>query len=158
MRVAILGVGNVLLSDDAVGIHTVRALADEAAAEGIETAEAEIAGFSLLELLEGRDAVVVVDAVRLEGLASGEVVTFDVLERPAGALHLVSGHQIDVPAALELGAMTGLAMPRTVTVVGVQIEDDRTFSESMTPAVADAVTRAARTALECARRLARGEA
>ncbi len=40
-RVLLLGLGNALLSDDAAGIHAVRLVHAEAAADGIEVAEAE---------------------------------------------------------------------------------------------------------------------
>ncbi len=77
---------------------------------------------------------------------------FDPLrERPS--LHLVSGHQIDLPTALELGALLDVRLPTETWVVGVQVEDDRTFCERCTPAVERSIPGAAAEALAIARRL-----
>jgi len=143
----VLGLGNTILRDDGVGIKVARHLAEHHAAENIVVREAELAGFALIELLEGFDRAVVIDAVRIDGASPGEVVVFE-----SGALqpslHLVAGHQIDLPTALEMGRRMGRPVPGTVYVVGVQIEDDCTFDERCTDAVEAAIPEAARAALE----------
>lgn len=150
-RILVLGLGNTCLKDDAVGIHVVRALAEEADASGFETAEAEVAGFALIDLLEGFDAAVVVDAVDV-GAAPGTVTLVDV-RQPGPSLHLVSGHQIDLPAALAIGVSLGSKVPHEVSVVGIQVQDARSFGETCTPAVEAAVPQAVELALSEARRL-----
>lgn len=147
--ILVLGLGNTLLCDDAVGIHVARHLASSGAVPGVDVREAEVAGFALLDLLEGYDHAVVVDAVRLRDGRPGEVVIFDG-NAMESSLHLVAGHQIDLPSAIELGRQLGRPVPNTVTVVGVQIEDDRTCSEECTPAVRAAIPEAARIALRLA--------
>lgn len=149
-RVLILGLGNTVLTDDALGIHAVRLIAEQANAEGIETAEAEVAGFALLDLLDGFDSVVIIDALNVAGLAPGEIVAFDPREQTP-SLHLVSAHQIDVRSALELAAPLGLTLPTQAMVVGVQVGDARTFGEECTPEVALSVSPAAEEALALAR-------
>lgn len=151
-RVLILGLGNTILTDDAVGVLAARATHQEAAALGIDVAEAEVAGFALLDLLRGYEAAVVVDAVRIPGLDPGEIVVFDPAETTP-SLHLVAAHQIDLPNALLLGEELGMEMPRTARVVGVQIVDDRTFGESCTPHVARSIQPAAEIAIELAREM-----
>ncbi len=148
-RVLILGLGNTVLCDDGVGVFAARAIAEEAQAAGIDVAEAEVAGFALIDLLTGYDAAVVIDAVRLPGLEPGETVIVDAESMPP-SLHLVAGHQVDLPTALVLGREVGADVPELVQVVGVQVLDDKTFSEEPTPEVAAAIPAAARTALELA--------
>lgn len=148
-RVLILGLGNTVLSDDGVGVFAARAIAEEARALGIDVAEAEVAGFALIDLLSGYDAAVVIDAVRLPGLAPGQTVIVDAESMPP-SLHLVAGHQVDLPTALVLGREVGADVPDTVQVIGVQVLDDTTFSEEPTPEIAAAIPAAARTALELA--------
>ena len=109
--------------------------------------EAELAGFALIDLLEGFDRAVVIDAVRLRDGKPGDIVVFDSSSLEP-SLHLVAGHQIDLPTALEMGRRLGRPVPSTVHIVGVQIENDTTFSESCTPAVEAAIPEAARTALQ----------
>lgn len=154
-RVLLLGLGNAILCDDGVGIQAVRRIADAARSNGFEVREAEVAGFSLLDLLDGFDAAVVVDAARMAGCEPGEIRILDVSDM-LPSLHLVAGHQIDLPNALALGREIGVAVPSEVKIVAVQIEDDRTFSESCTPAVEAAIDAAGRTALEVAHELRTG--
>lgn len=148
-RVLVLGIGNTVLTDDGVGIHAVRLLQEAAEKAGIDVVEAEIAGFALLDILTGYDAVVVVDAVRMTGHEPGEVLVIDG-ERMPPSLHLVAAHQVDLPTALAIGREIGEPMPAHFTIVGVQVEDDRTFGTEPTPAVAAATPEAARVALEFA--------
>ena len=142
----ILGLGNSILCDDGVGIKVARHIADTGPHPGVVVKEAELAGFALIDLLEGFERAVVIDAVRLRDAAPGEIVVFDssALEP---SLHLVAGHQIDLPTALEMGRRLNRPVPGTVSIVGVQVQDDRTFSESCTPEVEAAIAEAARVAL-----------
>jgi hydrogenase maturation protease len=147
--VLILGLGNAILRDDGVGIKVVRLLAETGPHPGIDLKEAEVAGFALIDLLEGYERAVVVDAVRVNDAEPGDIILFssDSLEP---SLHLVAGHQIDLPTALEMGRQLGRPVPSTVHIVGVQVQDDRTFDEACTPAVEAAVPQAARIALRVA--------
>jgi hydrogenase maturation protease len=147
--VLILGLGNAILRDDGIGIKVARHIAENHASGSIVVKEAEVAGFALLDLMEDFERAIVVDAVRLPDGEPGEIVVFTV-DALTPSLHLVSGHQIDLPTALEMGRQLGRSMPSTVHIVGVQIEDDRTFDESCTHAVEAAIPTAARIALRIA--------
>jgi len=145
-RILILGLGNAILCDDGVGIKVARRVAELGPHPGIVVKEAELAGFALIDLLEGFERVVVVDAVRLRDAEPGEIVVFDSgLLEPS--LHLVAGHQIDLPTALEMGRHLGRPVPGAVSIVGIQVRDDRTFSESCTPEVEAAIEKAAEVVL-----------
>ena len=152
--VLVLGLGNAILCDDGVGIKVVRHLAATSPQPGVDFVEAEVAGFALLDILEGYDRAVVVDAVRLTDARPGEVVIFsNALLEPS--LHLAAGHQIDLPTALEMGRQLGRHVPAVVDIVGVQVQDDRTFSEDCTPAVEAAIEEAARVVMRIVRTRAR---
>jgi hydrogenase maturation protease len=142
----VLGLGNAILCDDGVGIKAARYIAELGPNESIVVKEAELAGFALIDLLEGFDHAVVIDAVKLREGAPGDVVVFDSSSLQP-SLHLVAGHQIDLPTALEMGRKLGRPVPDTVYIVGVQIEDDTTFDEQCTPAVEAAIPTAAHIAL-----------
>lgn len=148
-QVLLLGIGNTILTDDGVGIHAVRLVREEAERAGITVKEAEVAGFALLDILTGFDALVVVDAVRLPDAEPGDIVMVDGDKMPP-SLHLVAAHQVDLPTAIALGRDVGAHMPTEIRVVGVQIEDDRTFGTEPTPAVVAATQDAAQTALRLA--------
>lgn len=102
---------------------------------------APVAGFELLNILEGRQRVLVVDTIQTGKAFPGNIHHF-----PAGVMtpsrHLTTSHQISLPTALDLGRRLGLPMPVTVDVLAVEAADLETLSEQMTPLVAGAVTEA----------------
>ena len=79
-RVAVIGIGNVLTGDDAVGPHVVRVLeATHAFPEGVEIVDAGTPGYDLTGFLAGMDAALLVDAVKARG-APGELRVYDKAE------------------------------------------------------------------------------
>jgi len=76
--VLVLGLGNLLLQDDGIGLQLLAALAAEDEWAGIEFVDGGTQGVALLPLLGGRRALLVLDAIAL-GAAPGTVhaVTVD---------------------------------------------------------------------------------
>jgi hydrogenase maturation protease len=138
-RRVVLGVGNPIMTDDRVGLAVVEAL-EGALAErhGFEVRYSERGGLDLMDLLDGADYAVVVDAYLLPGTAPGTVVVRNI-DQFKGSHHLYAAHGVDLPTAVEMGRLMGADMPDRVDIVGVVVEDPYTVSEQMTPAVASAV-------------------
>jgi hydrogenase maturation protease len=119
VRVAVIGIGNVLAGDDAVGPHVVRVLeARYEVPDGVQIIDAGTPGYDLTAFLVGMDAVVLVDAVKAKG-AAGELRVYD----KAGLLEkkpmlVVSPHEPGVREALLNAEFMGVT-PRTVRLVGV---------------------------------------
>jgi hydrogenase maturation protease len=146
----VLGVGNPVLGDDGVGLRVadhVRGLV--AGRPGIEVRESERGGLDLVDLLDGFDVAVVVDAVLAPGVPAGSVRRLDLADAAATS-HLHGAHGVDLAAAVELGRRLGARMPRDVWVVGVTVEDATTLREGLSPPVEAAVDPAARLALALA--------
>ena len=59
----VVGVGNILLADEGIGVHLVAALARENALPGAEYVDGGVMGGALLNALEGEGKVVVLDTV-----------------------------------------------------------------------------------------------
>jgi hydrogenase maturation protease len=77
VRVLVACFGNVLRTDDGVGVSVARRLAEEPVPPGVEVMEVGIGGIHMVQrLLEPTDALVVVDAVDL-GREPGTVVVLD---------------------------------------------------------------------------------
>lgn len=118
-RVAIIGIGNVLTGDDAVGPHVVRVLeARYELPEDVQVIDAGTPGYDLTAFLVGLDAALLVDAVKAKG-APGEVRVYDkgelLAKRPVLAL---SPHEPGVREALLNADFMGVS-PRVVRLVGV---------------------------------------
>lgn len=137
MRTRIIGLGNPILTDDAVGIlaarEITRRLTTRTAPGEIEVVESEVAGFALMELMAGWDRVFFVDSLQFDGIGPGTVLRLQP-EDLRISLRLRSVHEIDLPTALGLGRHLGLEMPREVVIYGIQAQDAASFGSDLTSA------------------------
>ena len=62
--VLVLGVGNILLGDEGIGVHVVRELEKEKLPGNVELMDAGTALFSIVHLLKKRKKVIVIDAAK----------------------------------------------------------------------------------------------
>jgi hydrogenase maturation protease len=62
VKTLVLGVGNILLRDEGVGIHIVRALEKEALPPDVAVLDGGTGGLHLLSWLEGYERIILVDA------------------------------------------------------------------------------------------------
>ena len=61
-KTLVLGLGNVLMGDEGVGVHVVRALEKMSLPQGVECLDGGTGGFVLLEPMQEADRVVMIDA------------------------------------------------------------------------------------------------
>ena len=137
MSTRIIGLGNSILTDDGVGIYTVRevqrCLERSGLTSDVDIVETETGGFDLMELMNGWKRIILVDSIQFDGLKPGTVLRIKP-EDLHTSLRLRSVHDIDLPTVLELGRRLGLAMPGEISVFGIQAEDALTLGESLTNA------------------------
>ena len=62
VKVLVLGLGNVLMADEGIGVHVVRALEKHTLPEGVECLDGGTGGFVLLEPMQNADRVILIDA------------------------------------------------------------------------------------------------
>lgn len=138
---AVLGLGNVLMQDDAVGPHVIAALrAGWSVPEAIEVEELGTPGFDLVPYLGGRDTVILVDAVRADAPA-GTVRVYrreEILAHPPGLR--VSPHDPALKETLLSLEFSG-GGPREVVLVGI-VPRRTEQGTGLSPEVAAAVPRA----------------
>jgi len=97
--ITIIGVGNLLLSDEGVGVHVVRSLAEQLEHDQrITCIDAGTLSYELLEWVATADAVLLIDAAQLDA--------------PAGTVAQFSDHQVETHFAL--------ASSRTVHQISVR--------------------------------------
>lgn len=115
--VLVVGVGNDLRGDDAVGLEVARRVSGEGCGARVAVLVGDAA--DLLELMRGEDRVVIVDAVAPSGRV-GRIHRVDASRawqgprQPDG-----STHALGVAEALELARVLGSLPPR-VTVFGIE--------------------------------------
>jgi hydrogenase maturation protease len=117
-NILILGVGNLLLSDEGVGVHIAQRMADMELPPGVSVVEGGTDGFGLINIILEADRMILIDAVRGGG-APGDLYRFDVEEcNPFPDLFKTSVHQISILEVINLSGLIG-STPRT-TVIGVE--------------------------------------
>lgn len=144
----VLGIGNLLLGDDAVGLALLEELgldADERM-PGVELVDGGTQGIALLGVMSGRPWMLLLDAVS-HGGAPGTVYTLTGAE--ALAMHFVTAgtaHEGGAGSLLALATLTG-DLPGRIMVVGVEPEIVRTglgLSAVVRGALAEAIAAARR--------------
>ncbi len=135
-RTLVLGLGNDILSDDGVGLRTVRRV-EALAGDRAEFAEACVATVDLLSLMSGYDRVVIIDAFVSSDLPPGTTLRATPEDLPHGFGYR-SFHTLPFRAVLEMGERLGIPMPQEVVIHGLAVDETSTFGESFTPPVAEA--------------------
>ncbi len=117
-KIVILGVGNLLLSDEGVGVHVANELMKMELPPEVTVVEGGTDGFGLLNIITEADRLIVVDAVKGGG-TPGSIYRFDidkVQSCPSG--FKTSVHQIGILEVINLSGLIGKT-PHT-TVIGIE--------------------------------------
>ena len=136
MRTLVLGLGNELASDDAVGVLVARAVR-ERIADGTDVVESSASGMALIEILAGSDRAIVVDSI-LTGRNPPGTITELGLEQ-IGRVVAPSLHQAGLPEMAAVAERLGLGFPSETRVLAVEVLDPYTLGGAISTPVAAAV-------------------
>lgn len=121
-RVLVLGVGNLLLSDDGAGIHLAQTLQNGDLPENVVVLDGGTIGLNLLPDIEQCDCLLVMDAARFGGMP-GEWSVFRDGDMDA---HLsrarTSVHEVALSDLLDAARLGG-TLPKRRVLVGIQPEN-----------------------------------
>lgn len=135
MKVLVLGLGNELRGDDAVGLLVAQAVRERLSGNAaIEVRASSEMGLALLDEIAGAEALVLVDSIQTGCVPPGHVHEFRGAE--LGGLRGRSPHVLGVGDTLALGKLLGEAMPCHVTIVAIEVGDTTEFRTGLSPAVA----------------------
>lgn len=135
----VLGLGNLLLGDDGVGLELLKRLAVRLSGiPGVDLVEGGTQGLALLPFLEGRRVLLVLDAAAL-GAAPG---TVHVLWNPNhhAARRGLGAHEGNAGELLDAARLVG-DLPEQVCLIGVEPEDLKT-GIGLSPTVVNALDEA----------------
>lgn len=133
-RIMILGVGNLLLTDEGFGIHVVNALqAGYDFGENVSVVDGGVLGMNLLGVICDVDHLIVVDIIRNNG-EPGTLYRIDHEDIPQRVRAKNSLHQIDFLEAMTF-CRHGLDKEPRAVIFGVEPLDMETFSIEMTPLI-----------------------
>jgi hydrogenase maturation protease len=137
-RIVVLGVGNILLKDEGVGVRVIERIQNEYTfPDNVKIVDGGTQGLWLLSTLQESDRLVVVDAV-LGGGAPGTIYRLEKKDLPQGLRMKQSAHDSDLVEALNLCGLLD-AGPKSVVVIGIQPADITPYGVELTPQIASKV-------------------
>lgn len=144
-KILIIGLGNEYVSDDGVGIKTVRELQkkitdiDEVPIwMDIKFDETAIGGLGMLDLIIGNDICIIIDAIYTQKNKVGTLYRF-VQRTDKEIQNIKSSHQMNLSQVLSLGKLLSYKIPKIVVVYGIEVDDVTTFNENCTTEVQKAI-------------------
>ena len=129
----VLGVGNILYSDDGFGIKVVERLQnDYLFPDHVTIVDGGVLGINLLGVISHAHKLIVVDTILNQG-KPGDFHRLEGDEIPNRILGKNSMHQVDLLEALTLCRLMG-NIPETI-ILGVEPEDLETLHPKLTPVI-----------------------
>ena len=125
--ILVVGIGNILLRDEGIGVHVVRAMADRSLPADVELLDGGTAGADLLDTISDRDKVILIDALDAD-VPPGTIVRLEAEDLAAGASDSISLHEFGLAETLQMAKHLG-CMPLQVTVLAVRPQDVRSGLE-----------------------------
>jgi hydrogenase maturation protease len=117
-HILILGVGNLLLSDEGVGVHVAQEMMQMDLPPAVQVVEGGTEGFGLINVIVQADRMILIDAVKGGG-QPGSIYRFTIEDCPPYPDLLKSSvHQISILEVINLSSLIG-STPQT-TIIGVE--------------------------------------
>lgn len=118
-KIAVVGIGNLLLTDDGIGIHALRELeARYSFPDHVDLLDGGTMGLDLLPFLEGKEQILFLDAVNFRK-GPGTIGELNDGEIPGFFATKLSVHQIALPDLLGAGKLLG-TLPAQMCLVGIE--------------------------------------
>lgn len=113
-KILIIGLGNVLLSDEGLGVKVVKELEEEInLPEEVEILDGGTGAFFLLPYLEKADYLIIVDAIKT-GNPPGTLIIENLENLPKDTLEKISLHEVSFPDLLRILALKGKKFEKIV--------------------------------------------
>ncbi len=147
-KVLILGIGNILQSDDGVGVHIANAIMESGIdlPEEVEVADGGTAGFDLIPLMQEKDRVVIIDALNTDDYP-GSVYRFSAQHIRCSS-NRISLHDVGLADVIHVLDLMG-KRPE-IEIVGIVPADITTTAIRLSEQVEKAVPKAVKVVLDTA--------
>ena len=136
-HIMILGVGNILFTDEGLGIRIIEKLVDKYDfPENVSIQDGGVLGMNLLGIISETDYLIVVDAIKNKG-TPGTLYRLEGDEIPKRILAKNSLHQVDLLEALTLCQALD-KVPETV-ILGIEPKDIKTTGIELTAPIQERI-------------------
>lgn len=135
--ILVLGVGNLLLTDDGIGIHAIAALEKTYSFPShVQLLDGGVQGLNLLGAIAGSRHLIVIDAIRSGG-SPGTLYRLSGDQIPKRVFQKNSLHQVGLLEALTLAGALG--PPPSTVILGLEPLDVTTLGLEPTPPIRDRI-------------------
>lgn len=130
-RLLVMGIGNMLLTDDGVGVFAAQTLMNEPQPEGVTVMEAGTFTHDVFYLFEGYDAVLVLDIVHAKG-RPGDIYRLSEAQLVDDEKQRLSIHDIDLLDSLRMAELLHGKRP-VLRVLGMEPADYTSWNIGLSP-------------------------
>ena len=136
MSTLVLGIGNPIVTDDAVGLNIARRIKEMK--PELEVVEACSGAMGLFDYVVDHDRVILIDSVKTDGGTPGTLYKIEMEDLKPTLSHSAS-HGLDIASAFKLGEGLGYRMPQNISIYAVEVKDNINFGEGCTTEVAERI-------------------
>lgn len=136
MKIAVVGVGNILFKDEGIGIYAAKYLEENYAFSGdVTVVDGGTLGFKLMTYYSEFDQVIILDTVSIED-KSGSIYNLPAEELMGLGSYRQTAHEVEVVEMLEICSM--LDQMADVSLIGMIPDDIQSVEISLSEAVLNA--------------------
>lgn len=128
--ILVLGLGNDILGDDALGLVATRIIRDEFNGE-FDTVEMASSGLDLLEVMEGYERALLLDSVITRKCPPGTIL--ELSKEDFSEYCAVSPHYASLSDIFELAKRLEVKFPSEIRILAMEIEYPSTLIEGLSP-------------------------
>lgn len=141
MKILIVGLGNPILSDDAIGLYVVRKISEYLQSSSlkdkhnIDIIEESVNSLELVERFLGYNKVIIVDSLKTNKLPVGEIakLTPKSFEK-TNTRNVSNPHDVDFYSAINvLREVFGKKVTNDITIYGIEVRNINEFGETLSP-------------------------
>ncbi len=145
MKTLVLGLGNELYGDDAVGLHVIRKLREEFEKpektakwlENVELEECSLSGLALLEVIVDYDTLIIIETLKKEKPLTGKIYLLE--EKDLRHIPGPSPYYFSIPQSIELGKKLDLQVPSRIKIIAVEAKNQYNLGEGLTEEMTKAI-------------------
>jgi hydrogenase maturation protease len=120
-EILVLGIGNILLRDEGVGVHVVRQLSDKSLVDSVEIVDGGTGGVEFVDIIAGRRKLIVVDAGDIDG-EPGDVLRLGFEDLSRRCQEEMSLHEFGLAESLYEAKVLGV-LPGEIVIFAVKTKD-----------------------------------
>ncbi len=140
-EITVVGLGSPIMCDDAVGLRVSEAIED-LNLDSVDCYQEAVGGLDILPVIHGYRLAIIVDAIQTGAYGPGTIVIYSESDFES-KINEASSHDVNLPTAIKIGRqMDPDIMPEKIMYIAIEVEDIKTVTETMTPAVEAAVSSA----------------